>query len=75
MNPWGEVVGSGKGTPCECIQLAKLTPSRCIWACSPDPDELREFEPQAAIAVAATSASAAIGRCDLDLNMRQVLSG
>jgi hypothetical protein len=37
-------------------------------------DELGEFEPQAAITVAAAIAAAAAGRLEVVLNMRQVVS-
>ena len=69
------------GTPCERMQLAKLTAvcSACrIWAAVKrllDLDELEEFEPQAAITVEAAIAAAASGRSEGVLNMMEVVSG
>ena len=73
----GEVVGSGRlVTPWERMQSAKLTVSCSFWACvrwPPDLDvlgRLGEFEPQAAIIVAA--AIATIRRLEVGLRMTEV---
>ena len=73
-------MGSGKvATPCDRMHLEKLTPSWSICATegwpaeADDRPELREFEPQAAITVAARIADRAIARREVVRNMTQVV--
>ena len=68
------------GTPWERMQLENLTASCCIWAWvgwlleREALGELGEFEPQAAIAVAAVIAPAANGSLEVGRYMTHVVS-